>query len=188
MLYFLSAINVRETQPDQQTVLEHSTGRIFVFSLRLPTWPPQTKMSSAKCFLTRFSGTQLGSPARQLVLNVDANLRLPSRVSILVCLCEETAQIKKTTQPVADEYNFFGRRVGIQARCAQSRDSPLEHDWRPGLIGFASVEVLPVRNIMHTLNDARREIFRALSISLCTSVSSTSIRTSCVIPMCLDTM
>lgn len=63
-------------------------------------------------------------------------------------LSAETGQQKQTTQPEADESNYcYCGRVGIQPRSTLPRDSPLERDWRPGLVGFVSVEVMPVRSI-----------------------------------------
>lgn len=97
---------------DQATV-QH-TRRVESFAI--PPWLLQTQISSSKRFLTRFLGTRLGSQMG-LDFRVCANLRLR----------------------LADENNSRYRRVGIQARSAQSRVSPLVRDWRRVPVGFASV-------------------------------------------------
>lgn len=73
-------------------------------------------------------------------------------IALEFSLFAEIGKRKQTTQPAADKNKLsYISRVGTQARSAQSRDSPLERDWRPELVGFASVEVMSVESLTETL-------------------------------------
>lgn len=87
-------------------------------------------------------------------------------IVIKVSSCAESGQRKQTTEPVADE-NSYLRRVGIPARSAQSRDLPLERDWQPGLVGFASVDVMPVQYIVCVFPTTFRSVCERVEGSIC---------------------
>lgn len=72
----------------------------------LPSWPLQTWISSAKRFLTRFSRTELRFRARQVVVNVCANVSLPSCECFEVFLLCRSWLAKGDSAIVASENNW----------------------------------------------------------------------------------